>query len=350
MAFLILEDGSRYAGTSFGRKAPVTGEVVFTTGMTGYQETLTDPSYGGQIVCMTYPLIGNVGINDTDMESALVGLRGLVVSELCELPSNWKMEKELCAYLDEQGVTGIYGVDTRALTRRIRQNGALRGRIVEGEPTQADFDALRTFEDHEQVRRATCKAPYVIPGGETEIAVIDFGAKNSLIQCLTDRGCTVKGYPAGTDAQTILENGCDGVFLTNGPGNPADCAADIETVRALSEQKPVFGVCLGHLILALAMGCGVKRMTYGHHGANQPVKDLAKNCCYVTTQSHGYMVDPDALAPNAVVSHVNWNDQTPEGLRYTDRRAFSVQFHPSANGGPRETSYLFGEFLNGIRA
>ena len=350
MAFLILEDGARYEGTIFGHKVPATGEVVFTTGMTGYQETLTDPSYCGQIVCMTYPLIGNVGINELDMESAGAGLRGLVVSELCELPSNWMLKKDLATYLDEQGVTGIYGVDTRALTRRIRKSGALRGRILAEEPTQADFDALRAFEDHGQVSRVTCKAPYVIPGGETEIAVIDLGVKRSILKCLTDRGCTVKVYPAGTSAQTILENGCDGVFVTNGPGNPADCTADIEAVRVLSRHKPVFGVCLGHLVLAMAMGCGVRRMPYGHHGANQPVKDLEKNRCYVTAQSHGYMVDAQALAPNAVITHVNWNDQTPEGLRYTDREAFSVQFHPSAAGGPRETSYLFDEFLNRVRA
>lgn len=349
MATLILEDGSRYAGTLFGHKAPVTGEVVFTTGMTGYQETLTDPSYCGQIVCMTYPLIGNVGINDLDMESGGVAMRGFVISQLCDLPSNWQMKKDLSTYLDEQGVTGLAGVDTRALTKRIRVYGTLRGRIMEGEPTQADFDALKAFAMHDQVKRVTCKEPYVIPGGDLTIAVMDFGLKRNILHSLSTRGCTLKVYPAGTSAQTILEGGCDGVMLTNGPGDPQDNPEDIKTIRELMDKRPVFGICLGHQLMALAMGGSTVQMKYGHHGANHPVKDLRRGTCAVTSQNHCFMVDPKTLPEQAEVSHVNWNDQSVEGVRYLDRPAFSVQFHPEASAGPRETSYLFDDFLNMVR-
>ena len=350
MAYLILEDGSRYEGTLFGHKVPVTGEVVFTTGMTGYQETLTDPSYCGQIVCMTYPLIGNVGINDVDNESDSVRMRGFVVSELCDTPSNWQMKKTLDQYLDEQGVTGLCGVDTRALTKHVRVFGTLRGRIVEGEPTEEDFALARAHEMHDQVAQCTCAAPYVVnEGAELTIAVMDFGLKRGILKSLKRRGCTLKVYPADTPARTILENGCDGVMLTNGPGDPQDNPASIAAIRELMDKVPVFGICLGHQLMALAMGGRTVQMKYGHHGANHPVKDLVRGTCSVTPQNHCFMVDPDHLPEGAVVSHVNWNDQTVEGVRYTDRKAFSVQFHPEACGGPRETSYLFDDFLTMVR-
>ena len=352
MATLILEDGSRYEGTLFGRKAPVTGEVVFTTGMSGYQETLTDPSYCGQIVCMTYPLIGNVGINDLDCESDGVRMRGFVVSELCELPSNWQTKKTLDAYLDEQGVTGLCGVDTRALTRHVREFGTLRGRIVEGEATQADLEACRAFDMHDQVARCTCAQPYDVPAdGETllHIAVIDYGLKRGILKSLTRRGCALRVYPADVDAGTILSSGADGVMLTNGPGDPQDNPRSIETIRALMGRVPMFGICLGHQLMALANGGSTVKMKYGHHGCNHPVKDLARGTCAVTPQNHNYMVDPDNLPEGAVVSHLNWNDRTVEGVRYEGRMAFSVQFHPEACGGPRETSYLFDDFLDMVR-
>ena len=353
MATLILEDGSRYEGTLFGHKQSVTGEVVFTTGMTGYQETLTDPSYCGQIVCMTYPLIGNVGINDLDDESAGVRMRGFIVSELCEVPSNWQTKKTLDQYLAEQGVTGICGVDTRALTRHVRNFGTLRGRIVEGEPTEEDFALCRAFEMHDQVAQCTCSAPYELPAeGEAQatIAVMDFGLKRGILRSLTRRGCRLLVFPADTDAATILASGCDGVMLTNGPGDPEDNPKAIATIRALMERRvPVFGICLGHQLMALAMGGRTVKMKYGHHGVNHPVKDLARGTCAVTPQNHNFMVDPEHLPEGAVVSHLNWNDQTVEGVRYTDKNAFSVQFHPEACGGPRETSYLFDDFLTMVR-
>ena len=349
MATLILEDGSCYAGTLFGRRAPVTGEVVFTTGMTGYQETLTDPSYCGQIVCMTYPLIGNVGINDLDNESGRVRLRGFIISELCDTPSNWQTRRTLDAYLDEQGVTGLCGVDTRALTRHVRVFGTLRGRIVEGEPTQEDLALARAWEMHDQVAQCTCAAPYDAGEGDVHIAVMDFGLKQGILRSLERRGCALRVYPAGTPAAAILADVCDGVMLTNGPGDPEDNPQAIAAIRELMDKKPVFGICLGHQLMALAMGGRTKKMKYGHHGANHPVKDLARGTCSVTPQNHNYMVDPDHLPAGAVVSHVNWNDQTVEGVRYTDRQAFSVQFHPEACGGPRETSYLFDDFLTMVR-
>ena len=351
MATLILEDGSRYEGTLFGHKAPVTGEVVFTTGMTGYQETLTDPSYCGQIVCMTYPLIGNVGINDLDDESAGVRMRGFIVSELCDTPSNWQTKKTLDQYLDEQGVTGMYGVDTRALTKHVRVFGTLRGRIVEGEATEEDLALARAHEMHDQVAQCTCEKPYEIKGdGDLTIAVMDFGLKRGILRSLNERGCTLKVYPADTDAKTIMESGADGVMLTNGPGDPQDNPHAIAAIRELMDNMPVFGICLGHQLMALAMGGRTVQMKYGHHGANHPVKDLARGTCSVTAQNHCFMVDPDNLPAGAVVSHVNWNDQTVEGVRYTDRPAFSVQFHPEACGGPRETAYLFDDFLDMVRA
>ena len=365
MATLILEDGSRYAGTLFGRKAPVTGEVVFTTGMTGYQETLTDPSYCGQIVCMTYPLIGNVGINALDSESAGVRMKGFVVGELCDVPSNWQCEKTLDQYLDEQGVTGLCGVDTRALTRHVRVYGTLRGRIVEGEPTDEDLELARAFEQHDQVQRCTCQAPYDIPAADAgvregwascrrsgeglRIAVMDFGLKRGILKSLSERGCALRVYPAYTPAEQIVADGCDGVMLTNGPGNPEDNPLAIAAIRELMDVKPVFGICLGHQLMALAMGGRTKKMKYGHHGVNHPVKDLSRGTCSVTAQNHCFMVDPDCLPAGAEVSHVNWNDQTVEGVRYTDRAAFSVQFHPEACGGPRETAYLFDDFLDMVR-
>lgn len=346
MATLILEDGSRYEGTLFGRKAPVTGEVVFTTGMIGYQGMMTDPAYCGQIVCMTYPLLGNVGINDLDDSSDGAKMRGVVVSELCELPSNWQTKKTLDAYMDEQGVTGLYGVDTRALTRHIRKAGELRGRIVAGEPTEQDFAELRAYAMHDQVKACTCKEAYEVKADAADltVAVVDYGMNRSLLASLTSRGCNVKVYPADAPAEAILAAGCDAVVFSQGAGDPAD--VDTENVRALMAQKPAFGMGLGHLLMARAMGGGTMRMACGHHGANQPVRDLARGTCAVTAQSHSYAVDPDKLPAGATVSHLNWNDKTIEGLVYANAR--SVQFIPE--GGSRcETSYILDDFLATVR-
>lgn len=351
MATLILEDGSRFEGTLFGRRQPATGEVVFMTGMSGYQETLTDPAYRGQIVCMTYPLIGNVGVSDLDFESGCAQAAGLVVSELCELPSSWQMSRTLDEFLSEQGVTGICGVDTRALTRHIRDNGVMRGRIVDGEATEEELAACRAFALHGEAIEASCRECYdVSTEGDVRIAVLDLGMKRSLTSRLVKQGAQVSVFPALSSAQEILESGCDGVLISAGPGNPEDYPQIVKTVEALMAAKPVMGVGLGHLLMALASGCRVERMRFGHHGSNQPVKDLAAGTCAVTGQSHLYAVSGDALPEGVRVSHVNWNDRSIEGLTYEGREAFSVQFIPSGLGGPFDTTILFDNFLKTVRA
>lgn len=349
MATLILEDGSRFEGTLFGHKEKALGEVVFTTGMIGYQEIVTDPSYAGQIVCMTYPLIGNVGVNDLDYASGGAHMKGLVVSELCDLPSNWQTKDTLESYLDAQGVTALYGVDTRALTRHIRAVGAIRGMIVEGEGTQEDVEALKAFEVKQPTMDVTCKEAYEVGSSDVTVAMLDMGTTRAVVSSLVKRCCRVKVYPADTSAETILANGCDGVFISGGPGDPAALPEVIDNVKKLMDAKPTMGVCMGHLLMALAMGGNTVRMSYGHHGGNQPVKDLNKGTCVVTSQSHLYLVDKDNLPANAEISHINWNDRTIAGLRYTDREAFSVQFVPDGGKCPSGTHYLYDAFIAGLK-
>ena len=346
MACLILEDGSRFEGTLFGRKSAAAGEVVFTTGMCGYQHTMTDPAYRGQIVCMTYPLIGNVGVNDLDFESEKVQMAGVVVSELCELPSNWQLKKSLDAFFDEQGVTGIYGVDTRALTRHIRNHGAMRGWIVDNEQDmQAEGEG-----SSDVIMEATCKEAYSVSGeGDVKIAVLDLGMKKSLTDWIVKKGAQVTVFPANASAEEILASGCDGVLISCGPGNPNGYTGIIAAVKALMQAKPVMGVGTGHLMMALAAGCKVSKMRYGHHGSNQPVKDFAHGTCAVTSQAIGYAVDGENLPASVQVSHINWNDKTVEGLRYEGKAAFSVAFVPGGLGGPFDTTYLFDEFLATVR-
>ena len=345
MAVLILEDGSRFEGTLFGHKQTACGEVVFTTGMCGYQQIITDPAYRGQIVVMTYPLQGNVGVNDLDFESAGVQPAGVIVSELCELPSNWQLKKSLDAYMDEQGVCGMYGVDTRALTRRIRSSGAMRGVICED-----DEAASVGVIGGDVIMEATCKEPYAVSAeGDVHIAVLDLGMKKSLTDWIVKKGAKVTVFPANTGAQEILAVGCDGVMISCGPGNPNDYPGIASTVRALMNAKPTMGVGVGHLMMAIASGCEVKKMLYGHHGANQPVKDLSRGTCAVTSQAVGYAVDGEKLGAGVTVSHINWNDKTVEGLVYEGRDAFSVAFVPGGLGGPFDTTYLFDNFLNMVR-
>lgn len=345
MATLILEDGSRFEGTLFGNKLNACGEVVFTTGMCGYQHTLTDPAYRGQIVCMTYPLIGNVGINDLDFESAGVQPAALIVSELCELPSNWQLKMSLDEYLSEQGVTGMYGVDTRALTRHIRDKGSMRGWIAAGDEAE---DACAAAAD--LIMEATCKEAYdAASEGDVKIAVLDLGMKKSLTDWIVKQGAKVTVFPAASAAEEILAAGCDGVLISCGPGNPNDYPQIVETVKSLMEAKPVMGVGTGHLMMALSAGCKVIKMRHGHHGGNQPVKDLARGTCAVTTQAIGFAVDGESLPEGVDVSHINWNDKTVEGLRYEGKAAFSVAFVPGGLGGPFDTTYLFDEFLAMVR-
>ena len=352
MATLILEDGTRYTGTLFGHKAPVTGEVVFTTGMTGYQETLTDPSYCGQIVCMTYPLIGNVGVNDIDNESAGVKMRGFIVSELCDVPSNWQMKKTLDQYLDEQGVTGLYGVDTRALTKILRSQGSMNGMITCAEHFNVAkiMEKLKAYRVEGTVERVSRKEPEDCPAyGEEKykVAMMDYGVKQNMIECLRRRGCHVTVFPATTPAETVLSGGFDGVMLSNGPGDPADNVGIIAEVKKLYESNiPLFAVCLGHQLMALATGAKTGRLAYGHRGGNHPVRDLEAKRVFITSQNHGYMVLADSVDPAvAEVSHINVNDGTCEGLRYKRPNCFTTQFHPEASPGPQDTEYLFDRFI-----
>lgn len=340
MATLILEDGKRFEGTLFGHKGNVSGEVVFTTGMAGYQETLTDPACAGQIICMTYPLIGNVSVNDLDFESEGVHCAGLIISELCDLPSNWQLKKTLPQYLEEQGIPALCDVDTRALTRHLRTVGTMRGRIVADE---ALCDAVKPAA-------VTCKDAYEVKAeGDLTFAVLDLGVKKSVLHALCERGVSLKVFPADTAADVILAAECDACFITGGPGKPEAYKAQVETVRELMAKKPCMGIALGHQLMVLAAGGEVKPLKYGHHGSNLPVKDLLHSTCYVTTQHVGYTVDEDKLPAGAEVTHVNSNDQTIEGLRYAGGPSCSVQFCPDAGRGLYKSVDLYDEFIAAVR-
>ncbi len=346
MAYLYLEDGSVYEGKQFGADGDTIGEVVFNTGMTGYQEVLTDPSYYGQIVMMTYPLIGNYGVNWEDPESMHPQVKGFVVRELCELPSNWRSEGSLEAYMIKHGIVGIQDIDTRALTRSIRDHGTLRGIISKNELTEDMKKEMLNYKVDKPVEKVTCDEKFEIPGKGKKVAVLDFGLKASILSSLRKRDCHLIVYPSGTLAKEIMEDEVDGIMLTNGPGDPKDNPEVIEQIKLLIGYKPIFGICLGHQLMALASGADSEKLRYGHRGANHPVKDLDKDRVFITSQNHGYTVVEDSLPSNIVVSHRNWNDMSIEGLKYLDDPIFTVQFHPEAAPGPQDTAYLFDEFMN----
>ena len=349
MAILTLEDGTRFEGQSFGAKKDIIGEVVFNTGMTGYQEVLTDPSYCGQIVTMTYPLIGNYGINDIDPESSGPQVRGFIVREVCDQPSNWRSEGDLDKYLANNGICGLFGIDTRALTRIIRERGTMLGIITQDEPTDAQIQQMKAYSCSMPVDTVTSDEKYDFSEGALKVAVLDFGLKRNIIRSLKKRGCAVTVFPARTSPDEILSGGFDGLMLTNGPGDPKDNVDVIENLKKMIGKLPIFGICLGHQLLALAMGADTEKLKYGHRGANHPVKDLEKDRVYITSQNHGYTIVEDTLPDGMVVSHRNWNDRTIEGIRYTDYDMFTVQFHPEASPGPEDTAYLFDEFIDMMR-
>lgn len=348
-AYLILEDGTVFEGTSIGSSREVISEIVFNTSMTGYLEVLTDPSYAGQAVVMTYPLIGNYGICREDMESRQAWPDGYIVRELSRIPSNFRSGDTIDHFLKEQDIPGISGIDTRALTKILREKGTMNGMIT----TNGDYDLEEVKEKIRQytvkgvVLKTSVKKPYVLPGDGKKVALLDCGAKDNIARNLNKRGCEVTVYPADTPAEEILKTDPDGIMLSNGPGDPAENVGIIEEVRKLYESSvPIFAICLGHQLMALATGAKTYKLKYGHRGGNHPVKDLETGRVYITSQNHGYAVDEESLDPSvAVPAFVNVNDKTNEGLKYVGKNIFTVQYHPEACPGPLDSGYLFDRFM-----
>lgn len=345
---LVLIDGTVYEGDFYGKRSAV-GEVVFTTGMSGYQETLTDPSFCGQIVVLTYPLVGNYGCNALFNQGERCFFHGFVISELCDCPSNWRNEQSLEDWLNEQDVPTLVGVDTRAITRKLRNHGVLPGVIVEEGTSEEEIQALLSqAEMHNQVDVVTTKEIYTMGEGKKhKVAVVDFGIKRNILEYLVQFDCQLTVFPAHTKAEEIMRYSPDGIFLSNGPGDPKDLPDVIEEIKKLLGRKPIFGICLGHQLLALANGADTYKMKFGHRGINQPVKDLDTGKIYISSQNHGYAVDEGSLAGKPIkVSHISCNDGTIEGLQYLNTPTFAVQYHPEACPGPGRHEYLFQRFVD----
>ena len=363
-AVLLLEDGTVFAGKGFGAEGFKCGEVVFNTSMTGYQEILTDPSYHEQIITMTYPLIGNYGTNAEDWESRKVFVSGFVVKENCPYPSNWRNGATLDEYLKKNGVVGIEGIDTRQLVRHIRNEGAMRGIISSGQTDPkklaAQLEEYPGLVGRDIVKRVTVRKSYtwnegvidvladeqVVPKPKYKVVAIDFGMKRNILRLLVSHGCEVIAVPAKTSAEDIMALKPDGVFLSNGPGDPAPVAYAVETIQALLGRVPIFGICLGHQLLSLALGGTTYKLKFGHRGANHPVKNLRTGKIEITSQNHGFCVDLDSFAGKDVeLTHLNLNDNTCEGVRSKKFKAFAVQYHPEASPGPHDARYLFDDFI-----
>lgn len=348
--YLILQDGQVFEGVRFGAETDTVGELVFTTGMCGYVETLTDPSYAGQIVMQTYPLIGNYGIIREDFEGACC-VKGYVVREYCDTPSNFRTDCDLDTYLKEQGVPGLCGVDTRELTRIIREHGVMNAAICDEIP--ADLTPIKTYAITGVVEAVSCKEPdrYQAEGEERfRVSLLDYGAKRNIVRELQKRGCTVTVLPATTSAEEILAADPDGVMLSNGPGDPAENTYQIEQIRKLLGKVPMFGICLGHQIISHALGAKTFKLKFGHRGANHPVKDLKTGKISITSQNHGFAVDPDTVPDDVEITLINLNDNTVEGIAHRTLPVFSVQYHPEAAPGPRDPQYLFRDFRKMIAA
>lgn len=386
-AFLILEDGTVFEGIHIGADREIISEIVFNTSMAGYLEVLTDPSYAGQAVCMTYPLIGNYGICRDDMESLRPWPDALLVRELSRIPSNFRNDCTIQQFLEENNVPGIAGIDTRALTKILREKGTMNGMVT----TDANYDfaliqpKLKAYTTGKVVERVTCREKYVVKpaldpaengplsgaarfdraayesgirekrptlvkelnGAGLRVALMDFGAKKNIAHSLAERGCEVTVFPATTPAEEVIAMKPDGIMLSNGPGDPKECTGIIEEIKKLyATDIPIFAICLGHQLMALANGCDTHKMKYGHRGGNHPVKDLVDGRVYISSQNHGYVVDTDNLDPKiAVPAFINVNDGTNEGLTYTGKNIFTVQYHPEACPGPQDSRYLFDRFI-----
>ena len=348
-AFLILEDGHVFTGTSIGSEREVVSEIVFNTSMTGYLEVLTDPSYAGQAVVMTYPLIGNYGICYEDLESGRPWPDGYIVRELSRLPSNFRSTDTIQNFLKKYDIPGIAGIDTRALTKILRESGTMNGMITTKEYENLDevLPRLKAYRTGKVVEKVTCKEKSVMKNDGYKVALLDLGAKRNIARSLHERGCEVTIYPAGTKAEEIIASNPDGIMLSNGPGDPKDCGPIIDEVRKLYESDiPIFAICLGHQLMALATGADTYKLKYGHRGGNHPVKDLETGRVYISSQNHGYAVDVNSLNPAvAKAAFENVNDKTNEGLKYTGKNIFTVQFHPEACPGPQDSGYLFDRFI-----
>ena len=349
-AFLILEDGTIFTGAHIGANKEIISEIVFNTSMSGYLEVLTDPSYAGQAVCMTYPLIGNYGVCRLDAESRQAWPDGFIVRELSRIASNFRKDITIQTFLEEQGIPGIAGIDTRALTKILREKGTMNGMITTNEKFDLDeiLPELKKYTTGNVVEKVTCPSKYEIKGGSgKKVALLDLGAKNNIALSLARRGCDITVYPAFTKAEEMIADGPDGIMLSNGPGDPKECVGIIAEIKKLySTDIPIFAICLGHQLMALATGADTYKMKYGHRGGNHPVKDLETGRVYISSQNHGYVVDMDKLDPKiAVPAFINVNDGTNEGLSYTGKNIFTVQFHPEACPGPQDSGYLFDRFI-----
>lgn len=348
-AFLILEDGTVFTGKSIGSAREVISEVVFNTSMTGYLEVLTDPSYAGQAVVMTYPLIGNYGICYEDMESERPWPDAYIVRELSRIPSNFRSEDTIQNFLLKYDIPGISGIDTRALTKILREKGTMNGMVTTNENYDLEeiIPKLKAYTTGKVVEKVSCSKKYVLEGDGPKVALLDLGAKRNIARSLNRRGCEVTVYPALTPAQEIIDSRPDGIMLSNGPGDPRECTSVIAEIKKLYETDiPIFAICLGHQLMALANGADTYKMKYGHRGGNHPVKDLKTGRVYISSQNHGYVVDTKTLDPSvAVPAFVNVNDGTNEGLIYIGKNIFTVQFHPEACPGPLDSGYLFDRFL-----
>ena len=346
---LILESGEVFHGEGFGANLDTGGEVVFNTGMTGYQELISDPSYCGQIVCMTYPLIGNYGINRDDYESMEPAMKGLIVKELCDLPSNFRSQMSLDEFFQKKNLSGITGIDTRKLTKIIRNHGVVKGKIVDEAIDEAQvMEELKTVQfPINQVEQVSTKTSYASPGRSFKVVLVDFGSKLGIIRELSLRDCDITVVSQDTKAEEILLMNPDGIMLSNGPGDPEDVKGASEMINGLLGKVPIFGICLGHQLIGLACGAKTYKLKFGHRGGNHPVLDLKTNKVAITSQNHGYAIDEDSLKNTDLeVTHIALNDKTNEGVRHKKYPCFSVQYHPEASPGPEDANYLFDDFIS----